>query len=102
MHKPLKRTQNGAQAIREIFLVQPILLAGLANIDNNVCNSGNLASYNSTLLFALLHFLVSQSSKYVIIRRNYERLASRMASAWSNRPATGAMNGILVAKALPT
>ena len=67
MHKPLKRSQNGAQAIREITLVQVILLAGLADIDNNVCDSGELAHHYLTLFLALLHFLVSQLSEYVII-----------------------------------
>ena len=54
------------------------------------------------LFLALLHFLVRQSSEYVIVGETYEKLASRMVSAWSNRAATGAMYGILAAKALPS
>ena len=102
MHEPLKRTQNGAQAIRKISLVQTIPLAGLADINNHVRDSGKLVHHSFTLFLALLHFLLSQLSEYVIIGGNNERLAFRMASAWSNRPATGAINGILVANALPT
>ena len=100
-HKPLKRTQNGAQAIRKISLVQTVPLAGLADIDNNVRDSGKLMHYYFTLFLALLHLLLSQLPEYVIIEGNNERLASRMVSVWSNRPATGAINGIFVAKALP-
>jgi hypothetical protein len=70
MHEPLKRTQDGAQAIREISLVQTILLAGLANIDDNVCDSGKLAHHYFTLFLALLYFLVSQLSEYFIIGGN--------------------------------
>ena len=60
MHKPLKRTQNDAQAIREIPLVQIISLAGLPDIDNNVRDSGKFVHHYFTLVLALLHFLVSQ------------------------------------------
>ncbi len=43
--KPLKRTQNSEQTSRDIFLIQVVLSAHLADVDNDTRDSGELAHH---------------------------------------------------------
>ena len=92
MHKPLKRTQNDAQAIREIPLVQIISLAGLPDIDNNVRDSSKLVHHYVTLFLALLHFLVSQFA-IIRIRHHWEGIMNDLHPAWQALGVTGQRQG---------
>lgn len=64
------RTQNGAEASREIFLIQAVLFAQLSHADDDARDSGELALQNFVLCFVVLYFLVTDPSEYGIIRGN--------------------------------
>ena len=68
--EPLKRTQNSPQTSWQFFFGQVMPFAQLADVDNDLRDSSELAHHDFALLFVLLHFLETHSSEQGIVRGN--------------------------------
>lgn len=58
------RIQDGAEANREIFLVQIMPFAQLSDVDDDARDSGEFALQNLVLFFVVSYFLATGLSEY--------------------------------------
>ena len=99
---PVKGLQYFAYTIREVFFGKTVCLARLSNIDNDAPDVDEFLHHSTPFFFILLHFLFKRVINTGDVYKESDRERTpRIWSACMMRPATGAMKGTLVTKALP-
>ena len=99
---PVKGLQYIAYTIREVFFDKTVCLARLSNIDNDARDVNEFLHHSTPFFFVLLHFLFKRVVNTGDVYKGSDRERTpRILSVCVMRPATGAMKGTLVTKALP-
>ena len=99
---PVKGLQYISYTIREVFFDKTVCLARLSDINNDAPDVDEFLHHSTPFFFVLLHFLFKRVVNTGDVYKESDRKRTdRILSACMMRPATGAMKGTLVTKALP-